>query len=343
MAPRPPGRSSSRSHRVVVLALESVVAFELGLPHRFFTASAIDPDWPGTGSYTPPAVPAYEVLTVTVDDRPVTTSAGYAVTPTHPHTMLASADTVVIPGITDRHSAGDGRLPADLAALLATARPGVRWLSICTGAFVLAATGMLDGLPATTHWAHADHFRRLFPQVRLDPDVLYVDNGDILTSAGNAAGIDLLLHVLRRDLGSDVANRVARGAVVAPWRAGGQAQFIERPVPDTDDEGTGPARAWVLAHLDEPASLTDLASRVGMSVRTFTRRFREESGETAGSWLLRVRVDRARHLLETTDLAVDRVATQAGFGTAASLRQHLTSAVGMPPLAYRRTYRAEGA
>jgi transcriptional regulator GlxA family with amidase domain len=346
MATRPPPRASRRSHRVVVLALESVVAFELGLPHRFFTASAIDPDWPGTGAYTPPAVPAYEVLTVTVDDRPVTTSAGYAVTPTHPHTVLARADTVVIPGITqitDRHLAGDGRLSADLAALLATARPGVRWLSICTGAFVLAATGMLDGLPATTHWAHADHFRRLFPQVRLDPDVLYVDNGDILTSAGNAAGIDLLLHVLRRDLGSDVANRVARGAVVAPWRAGGQAQFIERPVPDTDDEGTGPARAWVLAHLDEPASLADLASRAGMSVRTFTRRFREETGETAGSWLLRVRVDHARHLLETTDLPVDRVATQAGFGTSASLRQHLTSAVGMPPLAYRRTYRAEGA
>jgi transcriptional regulator GlxA family with amidase domain len=343
MSPSPPGRSSNRPHRVVVLALESVVAFELGLPHRFFTASAIDPAWPGTGAYTPPAVPAYEVLTVTVDDGPVTTSAGYAVTPTHPHTVLASADTVVIPGITDRHAAGDGRLPAELAALLATARPGVRWLSICTGAFVLAATGMLDGLPATTHWAHAEHFRRLFPQVRLDPDVLYVDNGAILTSAGNAAGIDLLLHVLRRDLGSDVANRVARGAVVAPWRAGGQAQFIERPVPDTDDAGTGPARAWVLAHLDEPASLADLASRAGMSVRTFTRRFREETGETAGSWLLRVRVDHARHLLETTDLPVDRVADQAGFGTAASLRQHLTSAVGMPPLAYRRTYRAEGA
>jgi transcriptional regulator GlxA family with amidase domain len=257
--------------------------------------------------------------------------------------VLASADTVVVPGITDRYAAADGRLPDDLAALLATARPGVRWLSICTGAFVLAATGMLDGLPATTHWAHAEHFRRLFPQVRLDPDVLYVDNGDILTSAGNAAGIDLLLHVLRRDLGADVASRVARGAVVAPWRAGGQAQFIERPVPATDDDGTGPARAWVLAHLDEPASLADLASRAGMSVRTFTRRFREETGETAGSWLLRVRVDHARHLLETTDLPVDRVAASAGFGTAASLRQHLTSAVGIPPLAYRRTYRPDGA
>ena len=330
-------------HRVVVLALPSVVAFELGLPHRFFAANSIDPAWTGAGAYTPSRAPAYEVLTVTVDDGPVTTSAGYQVTPTHPRTVLPTADTIVIPGIVDRYAAGDGALPADLAALLATARPGVRWVSICTGAFVLAGAGLLDGLEATTHWAHAEHFRRLFPRVLLNEDVLYIDNGDILTSAGNAAGIDLLLHILRRDLGSDTANRVARGAVVAPWRAGGQAQFIERPVPEAGDEGTGPARAWVLDHLDEPVTLTSLAARVGMSVRTFTRRFREETGETAGTWLLRVRVDHARHLLETTDLPVDRVAERSGFGTAASLRQHLTAAVGMPPLAYRRTYRAEGA
>ncbi len=330
-------------HRVVVLALPSVVAFELGLPHRFFAANSIDPAWTGAGAYTPSRAPAYEVLTVTVDDGPVTTSAGYQVTPTHPHTVLPTADTIVIPGIVDRYAAGDGALPADLAALLATARPGVRWVSICTGAFVLAGAGLLDGLAATTHWAHAEHFRRLFPRVLLNEDVLYIDNGDILTSAGNAAGIDLLLHILRRDLGSDTANRVARGAVVAPWRAGGQAQFIERPVPEAGDEGTGPARAWVLDHLDEPVTLTSLAARAGMSVRTFTRRFREETGETAGTWLLRVRVDHARHLLETTDLPVDRVAERSGFGTAASLRQHLTAAVGMPPLAYRRTYRAEGA
>ena len=330
-------------HRVVVLALDSVVAFELGLPHRFFAANAIDPAWRGSGAYTPSCPPAYEVLTVTVDDRPVTTSAGYQVLPTHPHTVLATADTIVVPGVTDRYAAGDGTLPADLAALLATARSGVRWVSICTGAFVLAAAGLLDGLEATTHWAHAEHFRRLFPQVRLNEDVLYLDNGDILTSAGNAAGIDLLLHILRADLGSDTANRVARGAVVAPWRAGGQAQFIERPVPEAGDDGTGPARAWVLDHLSETVTLASMAERAGMSVRTFTRRFREETGETAGTWLLRVRVDHARHLLETTDLPVDRVAEQAGFGTSASLRQHLTTAVGMPPLAYRRTYRAEGA
>src|SRR4051794_39090546 len=327
-----PAPSPAQPHRVVVLALPSVVAFELGLPHRFFAANSIDPAWTGAGAYTPSRAPAYEVLTVTVDDMPVTTSAGYQVTPTHPHTVLATADTIVVPGIVDRYAAGDGTLPAELAALLASARPGVRWVSICTGAFVLAGAGLLDGLEATTHWAHAEHFRRLFPRVRLNEDVLYIDNGDILTSAGNAAGIDLLLHILRRDLGSDTANRVARGAVVAPWRAGGQAQFIERPVPETEDDGTGPARAWVLDHLDEPVTLASLAARAGMSVRSFTRRFRDETGETAGTWLLRVRVDHARHLLETTDLPVDRVAERSGFGTAASLRQHLTAAVGMPPL-----------
>jgi transcriptional regulator GlxA family with amidase domain len=169
--------------------------------------------------------------------------------------------------------------------------------------------------------------------------VLYVDHGDVLTSAGNAAGIDLLLHVVRSDLGTEAANRVARGAVVAPWRAGGQAQFIDRPVPDEADSGTGPARTWALEHLAEPIGLTDLARHADMSVRTFTRRFREETGETAGSWLIRARVDRARHLLESTDLPVDRVAADSGFGTTASLRQHLAAVVGVSPLAYRRTYR----
>jgi transcriptional regulator GlxA family with amidase domain len=272
----------------------------------------------------------------------VTTSAGYAVLPTHPNTELAQADTIVVPGIN-----GDivetGLLPEELRRLAATARPDARWLSICTGAFVLAALGKLDGREATTHWCHVDTFRRHFPDVLLNPDVLYVDHGDVLTSAGNAAGIDLLLHVLRSDLGTEAANRVARGAVVAPWRAGGQAQFIDRPVPEESDAGTGATRAWVLEHLDEPITLSDMARHAGTSVRTFTRRFREETGETAGTWLSRARVDRARHLLETSDLPVDRVAAAAGFGSSASLRQHLAGSVGLSPLAYRRTYRAEPA
>src|SRR6476469_8849012 len=304
---------AGRPHLVVVLALDTAIAFEIGLPHRFLRAGALDPGWPG-----PPtgAAPPYDVRLVTLDDGPVTTSAGYAVLPTHPNTELAQADTIVVPGIN-----GDivetGLLPEELRRLAATARPDARWLSICTGAFVLAALG--------------------------NPDGLYVDHGDVLTSAGNAAGIDLLLHVLRSDLGTEAANRVARGAVVAPWRAGGQAQFIERPVPDASDTGTGSTRTWALEHLDEPIGLADLARHAGTSVRTFTRRFREETGETAGTWLARARVDRARHLLETTDLPVDRVAAAAGFGTSASLRLHLAAAVGVSPLAYRRTYRSESA
>ncbi len=330
----------ARPHRVAVLALDGVVAFELGLPHRFFSASALDPGWPGRLTGAPPL---YEVSMCTLDDGPVMTSAGYAALPTHPNSVVAQADTVVIPGITNSAIVTRGELPADLVALAGTARPDARWLSICTGAFVLAGLGKLDGREATTHWVYEDLFRRHFPDVHLDPDVLYVDHGDVLTSAGNAAGIDLLLHVLRADLGTEAANRVARGAVVAPWRAGGQAQFIERPVPDASDGGTGATRSWALEHLDEPIGLTDLARHAGTSVRTFTRRFREETGETAGTWLARARVDRARHLLETTDLPVDRVAAAAGFGTSASLRQHLAAAVGLSPLAYRRTYRAEPA
>jgi len=340
MCKNPAMSTVRRPHRVAVLALDGVVAFELGLPHRFLSAGALDPGWPGplTGAPAP-----YAVSMCTLDDRPVMTSAGYAAVPTHPNSVVAQADTIVVPGITDSPIVMRGELPAPLVELAATARPDTRWLSICTGAFVLAGLGKLDGREATTHWVYEDLFRRHFPAVTLNPDVLYVDHGDVLTSAGNAAGIDLLLHVLRSDLGTEAANRVARGAVVAPWRAGGQAQFIARPVPDASDGGTGTTRTWVLEHLQEPIGLSDMAGHAGMSVRTFTRRFREETGETAGSWLARARVDRARHLLETTDLPVDRVAAASGFGTSASLRQHLSAAVGLSPLAYRRTYRAEPA
>jgi transcriptional regulator GlxA family with amidase domain len=186
---------------------------------------------------------------------------------------------------------------------------------------------------------HGAAFARLFPQVRLDPDVLFVDDGDVLTSAGNAAGIDLLLHLVRRDHGSEVANRVARRSVVAPWRDGGQSQFIERPVPEIGDTGTAATRAWALQRLGGPLTLADLARHADMSVRTFTRRFRDETGVSASRWLVQQRLSLARQLLESTDTPVEQVATDAGFGTAASLRQHLHATIGVAPLAYRRTYR----
>ncbi|MCO6004799.1 helix-turn-helix domain-containing protein [Actinoallomurus purpureus] len=316
-------------HRVAVLALDGVIPFELGIPGRIFEA-ALGPD----------DEPLYEVVTCTVDGRPVRTAADFSITVEHDATILATADTVVFPPFGSCHP--PERLPEDLVSALALIRPGTRVMSICTGSFVLAAAGLLDGRPATTHWNEAGRLQRLFPGVRVDPEVLFVDDGDVLTSAGAAAGIDLCLHVVRRDHGSEVANRVARRGVVPPWRDGGQAQYIERPVPEPHDAGTAPARAWALEHLDRPIALHELAGRAGMSVRTLTRRFHEEVGMSPGRWLARQRVELARHLLETTDLPVDQVAHRAGFGTAVSLRQHLHAAIGVSPMAYRRTFHPDG-
>ncbi len=213
-------------------------------------------------------------------------------------------------------------------------------MSFCSAAYVLAAAGLLDGRPATTHWNEADRFQAMFPQVKVDPDVLFVDDGDVLTAAGVAAGVDLCLHLVRRDHGSDVANRVARLCIVPPWREGGQAQYIERPVPAPSAASTSPTRAWALERLRRPLSLAELAGHARMSVRTFSRRFRDEVGMTPGQWLTQQRVQHARHLLETTDLPVDQVAVEAGFGTGASLRQHLVAAMGVSPTTYRHTFRA---
>ncbi|GAA0338243.1 helix-turn-helix domain-containing protein [Actinoallomurus spadix] len=314
-------------HRVVVLALDGVIPFELGIPGRIFG-----------GARGPDDEPLYDVVTCTLDGGPVRTHADFSIAVEHDASVLATADTVVIPPFGGCRPID--RLPEDLAAALALIRPGTRIMSICTGSFVLAAAGLLDGRPATTHWNEAAELQRLFPRARVDPDVLFVDDGDVLTSAGAASGIDLCLHLVRRDHGSEVANRVARRTVVPPWRDGGQAQYIERPVPEPYDEGTAPARAWALEHLNRPISLSELAARAGMSVRTLTRRFQEETGMSPGRWLTRQRVELARHLLETTDLPVDQIARQAGFGTAVSLRQHLHATIGVSPLAYRRTFHA---
>ncbi len=323
--PGTPGR-----HEVAVLALPRVIAFELGLPHRFLGGAVDGADRPH-----------YRVRTCTVDGGPVRTSAGYSVLPEHDASILRTADTVVVPGfLLDGPTVADGRLDPAVAAALAGCSPSARMLSICTGAYVLAAAGRLDGRPATTHWMRGEPFRTWFPQVRLDPDVLFVDDGDVLTSAGNAAGIDLLLHVVRRDHGAEVANRVARRNVVAPWRGGGQSQF-STPTEPADDAGPGTAatRAFALDRLDEPLPLPRLAAHAAMSVRTFTRRFRTETGQSPHAWLAAQRVALARRLLESTDLPVERVAVDAGFGTAESLRQHLRSAIGVSPGAYRRMYR----
>jgi transcriptional regulator GlxA family with amidase domain len=216
-------------------------------------------------------------------------------------------------------------------------------VSICTGAFALAALGVFDGRRATTHWAYADDFRRLYPQVDLDVDVLFTDDGDVLSSAGVAAGVDVCLHLIRRDHGVAVANRAARLCVVPPWREGGQAQFIDRPVPSAAQDSTSATRAWALAHLDESLDVARLAGVAGMSLRTFNRRFRDETGVAPGAWIVEQRVAHARHLLEVTDDPVDTVARKAGLGTGASLRQHFRTVVGRSPAAYRRTFRGAAA
>ncbi|MEU3184489.1 helix-turn-helix domain-containing protein [Streptomyces sp. NPDC006923] len=320
-----------RPHRVVVLALEGVLPFELGIPQRIFGRAE-----------GPAGEPLYETVTCSVrPPGPVRTDADFSVLVENGPEALATADTVVVPASYELGPVfEEGRLTEELAAALALVRPGTRMVSICTGSYVLAAAGLLDGRPATTHWSSAEHFQGLFPGVEVDADVLFIDDGDVLTSAGVAAGIDLCLHIVRRDHGTAVANDVARRMVVPPHRDGGQAQYIRRPVPEPQLATTAAARTWALARLHEPIQLRDMARRESMSVRTFTRRFREEAGISPGQWLVRQRVERARHLLESTDLSVDQVARDAGFGTAQSMRQHLQSALGVPPTVYRRTFRA---
>ncbi|MFE7859609.1 GlxA family transcriptional regulator [Streptomyces sp. NPDC057403] len=329
-----PAEPEFRPHRVVVLAMDGLLPFELGIPHRIFGRPK---DSLGRR--------LYEVLTCSVrPPGPVRTDADFAIAVEHGPELLATADTVIVPASYELGPVfEEGVLTAELAAALAHIRPGTRLASICTGVFVLAAAGYLDGRPATTHWAETDQLQRLFPQVDVDPNVLFIDDGDVLTSAGVAAGIDLCLHMVRRDHGTAVANDVARRTVVPPHRDGGQAQYIQRPVPEPRLATTRGARAWALGRLHEPIQLRDMAAQESMSVRTFTRRFREEVGVSPGQWLTQQRVERARQLLETTGLSMDRIAHDAGFGTAQSMRQHLQTALGVTPTAYRRTFRSGNA
>ena len=310
-----------------MLVLDHVVAFDLGTAVQVFTAA------------NQPGQRRYDVRVCSPGATPVRAEGGFRIAPAHGLEAVARADTVVVPGIHGGPTFRDGTLAPDVGEALVAAARRARLISICTGAFVLAAAGVLDGRPATTHWRHADAFHRLFPAVRLNPDVLFVDDGDVLTSAGVTAGIDLCLHVVRRDHGSETANRAARRCVVPAWRDGGQSQFIERPLPEDGATTTAPTRAWALTRLGEPLDLRTLAGHARMSVRTFTRRFRAETGLSPSQWLIRQRVERARHLLEATGLPIDRVAADAGFGTATAMRQHLHSVLGVAPSTYRRTFR----
>ncbi|MDX3060079.1 helix-turn-helix domain-containing protein [Streptomyces sp. NE06-03E] len=315
-------------HRVAVLALDGVIPMDLGIAARVFN-EAVGP----TGARL------YSVTTCSLGGLPVRTSEGFRIVVDDDESLLGSADTVVIatqePG---DHLLTTGELPARLAAAFGRIGPRTRIVSLCTSAFLLAAAGLLDGLRATTHWALCDRFTRLFPEVEIDPDVLFVDNGRILTAAGGAAGLDLFLHLVRRDHGATVAGAAARRCVVAPWREGGQAQFIEHPVPEDADRSTSATRQWALDRLDEPVTLQDMARHAHMSERTFTRRFRAEVGTSPLRWLVQSRLAQARRLLESSDLTVARIAAVCGFGDPVVLRKHFHTHLGLSPLAYRRAH-----
>src|SRR6476659_11080971 len=272
-------------HRIAVLLLPPVVGFDATIATTLFS-TATDDDGNAL----------YEVITCGLTAGPVAATSGFDIVPSAGADALAVADTVVIPGTRYPPARIDGVLSAEVSAALALIRPGTRLVSICTGAFILAAAGLLDGRRATTHWKFADAMRRLHPKVLLDENVLFVDDGDVLTSAGLAAGIDLCLHIIRRDHGAQVANAVARYCVVPPWRQGGQAQFIDRQAPTPDHFSTAATREWALQHLDEELTVQRLAHHAKMSARTFNRRFREETAQSPGVWVRNRRVDRAREL-----------------------------------------------
>jgi len=320
---------------VAIIALDGVVPFDLDTPSQIFGTAR---DEAGHRKY--------RIGICTPGAAPVRAAAGYQVVPDHGLEITERASIVIVAGVSSGDPVERGTVdPRVTEALHAALARGARVMSICTGAFVLAAAGILDDRPATTHWWWAERFKELFPTIKLDPDVLFIDDGAVLTSAGVGAGIDLCLHVVRTDFGSEVANRAARRSVVPPHREGGQAQYIERPLPRVTDTTTAATRAWAVERLSEPLTLQDLAAHATMSVRTFTRRFREETGVSPAHWLLGQRLDHARTLLESTDLAVEVIARRSGLGTASSLRQHLQTAIGVAPSAYRRTFRVvpEGA
>lgn len=310
---------------VAVLALPDVVPFDLVIPDFVFGDTK-----PHGG------VAYYRMIMCGVAPGLVPMVRGIPVGVAHGVDALDEADTIVIPG----RSPADSPVPEEVVEKLrAAADRGARLVSICTGSFVLAAAGLLDGRRATTHWAHAESLSRKYPRVSVDPRVLYVEDGSILTSAGMAAGIDLCLHVVRKDHGAQVANAIARRMVVAPHRTGGQAQFIEQPVPVTRDESLQRTQAWALERLHRPLTVEQLAREANMSPRHFARRFQSELGIAPLRWLLGERVRLAQRLLEQTDLSVQRIAERAGFGSAVSLRRHFMREVGTTPLDYRLVFR----
>ena len=315
---------AARRHRVVALLYDELCTFEFGIVVELFGLPRPEFDFPW-----------YEFSTCALERRPLKATGAVRVVADRGLGALRTADTIVLPGWRD----ADEVPPAALldAVRKAHAR-GTRLVALCSGAFILAAAGLLDGRRAATHWRYADRLRGRYPAIRVEPDVLYVDEGEILTSAGSAAGIDLCLHVIRTDHGAKVANQVARRLVVPPHRDGGQAQFIPEPMPAREAGGLAALLAWAQARLDRPLSLEDLAKQGNMSVRTLARRFAQETGTTPHKWLTHQRLLAAQRRLETTNDPIDRVAEGVGFESGMTLRHHFRRTFGTSPTAYRRRF-----
>ncbi|BAH40274.1 MAG TPA: AraC family transcriptional regulator [Gemmatimonas aurantiaca] len=312
---------------VAILILPSVVPFDLGVPMQVFGYPGIDL-----------GVQRYRATLCAPKPGPVRTANGFDVLVTRGLGALRQAHTIVLPGVHDL----DLPIPRAVSvALQRAAARGARLVSICSGAFMLAEAGLLDGRRATTHWMDAPLLASRYPQVRVDPDVLYVDEGQVLTSAGIACGIDLCLHVVRKDFGAAVAATVARRLVVPPHRDGSQAQFVDRAMV-TDDTGSLDAtRQWARTRLGEVSTVDAMARHAALPLRTFTRRFRAEVGTSPLQWLLMERLQRARTLLESTALPLSRIAEQCGFGSVISMRAHFRTQLHTSPHAYRRAFRAQ--
>lgn len=311
---------------VTVLAFEGISPFHLAVPSLVWGPEAPASD-----------MAPWRITVAAPEPGRLATSAGYAIDVDAGLDALATADIVVVPWWSDPTSSAPAPV---LAALRDAHRRGALVVGLCLGVFVLADSGVLDGRAATTHWKWIDTFRRRFPSVELRPEELYVDEGDIVTGAGATAGIDTCLHLLARTSGQVIANRVARRIVAAPHRPGGQAQFIELPVPDPDEDPLTEVLAWARSNVDIPQSIDRLAARAHMSRSTFTRAFRARTGTTVHNWLVTQRLARARHLLETTTLGIDTIAAQSGFGTPARLREHFATALGTTPTRYRAEFSA---
>lgn len=309
-----------RPHRVVVLVLDGALPLDVGIPAEVFH--------PETGF-------GYEVSACGVTAGTVPSHGGFGYAVPRGLDALADADTIVVPG----YAPAGRQIPAQVReALRGAASRGTRIASICYGAFALAEAGLLDGLRATTHWDAAVELAQRHPRITVEPNVLFVDEGSVLTSAGAAAGLDLCLHIVRRDLGVSAANEIARGLVTAPYRTGGQAQYLPKTNTEVRGQSLAATREWAMMQLDQPLTIAGLAAHARMSPRTFLRRFAEETGSTPLEWILRARVDTARELLESTRLPVDRIAEQVGLGTGSNLRLHFRRLLDVTPTEYRATF-----